>query len=70
MTAPVDLRAERRNRGKSLAALAAEIGVTKRVLAGAESGSQPHPDNALKIATFFDRTVTEQWPTSDTAAAA
>lgn len=65
----IDLRAERLNRGKSIEAMAADIGVTKRVLQAAENGARPHPPNALKIATFYGKTVTEMWPTEEASAA-
>jgi lambda repressor-like predicted transcriptional regulator len=65
----VDLRAERRNRGKSVAGFAEEIGVPYHVLRDAEKGTVPRGDNAVRIAAYFDTTVTEMWPEREEAAA-
>lgn len=62
MNAAIDLRAARLNRGLSLAAMASQIGVTKKVLGDAERGATPQPANALKIASFHGLTVTQMWP--------
>lgn len=59
---PVNLREERRRRGKSIRAMAAEIGVSTRVLHEAELGSTPRPENALRIATAYGVDVVVQWP--------
>lgn len=56
------LIASRLNRGLSIADAAEEIGVTYDILEGAEKGRRPHPRNALKIASFYDRKVTDLWP--------
>lgn len=61
----VDLRVERLRRGKSIAQMAEEIGVTPRVLLAAERGARPHPQNALKIADAFGVDVLDQWPVGD-----
>ena len=58
----IDLRAERLNRGKSVEAMAQEIGVEPHVLRYAEKGGTPRPENALLIATFFGQKVTDLWP--------
>jgi hypothetical protein len=42
--------------------MAAEIGVTKRVLQGAERGAVPHPHNQLRIADAYGLDVLVQWP--------
>lgn len=64
----VDLRSERLNRGLTVAQMAERAGVTKRVLQNAERGTTPHPANALKIATFLERQVTDIWPVHEAAA--
>lgn len=61
-----DLRAARLNRGRTQRELAAEIGVSRRVLEAAERGdSVPHPANAHKIAQFFGLQVTDLWPRTE-----
>jgi transcriptional regulator with XRE-family HTH domain len=60
---PINLRAERRRRGLSAAAAAREIGVSEDVLLYAErTGRQPQPENAYKIASFYEVDVLVQWP--------
>lgn len=54
--------AERLNRGMSAEAIATEIGIPPHVYRHTEKGGRPTPANALKIATFFGKTVTEIWP--------
>lgn len=66
----VNLRAERVNRGLSLADAEEEIGVPKHVLQGAENGSSPRPATALKIAQFYGYKVTDIWPVDEPAEAA
>lgn len=61
---------ERLNAGKSRARLAKEIGVSERVLRLAEIGVTPRPANALKIATYYDRTVVDMWPPEQNGEAA
>jgi transcriptional regulator with XRE-family HTH domain len=61
----IDLRAERINRGKSQREMADACGVTRRVIQRAERGSRPDPANALKIAQFLQRQVTDIWPLPD-----
>lgn len=64
----IDLAAERRNRGLSQEEMAAEIGVTRRVLGAAENGAQPRGRNATKIARYFSVEVTDIWPVEEVAA--
>lgn len=61
----MNLRAERLNRGMSLAEASGRIGVTERVLQGAELGRVPQPSNARKIARFYGQGVTDIWPVED-----
>ncbi len=63
-----DLRAERLNRGLSQEAIAAQVGVTRRVWARAESGRGVAPRHAVKIASFLGLSVTELWPQDGKAA--
>lgn len=58
----IDFLAERLNRGMSAEAIAGEIGIPPHVYRHTEKGGRPTPANALKIASFFDRKVTEIWP--------
>lgn len=58
----VDLRTERRNRGRSVAEFAEDIGVPYHVLRDAEKGTVPRGENAVRIAAFFDETVASMWP--------
>jgi transcriptional regulator with XRE-family HTH domain len=65
----VNLKAERLNKGLSLADAADEIGVPKHVLLGAETGQNtPRPANAFKIAGFYGFKVTDVWPLEESAA--
>jgi len=64
-----NLREKRLLRGRSIRAMAAEIGVTPRVLQGAEGGVTPRPANALKIAQAYGLDVLAQWPDESTVAA-
>jgi transcriptional regulator with XRE-family HTH domain len=66
----VNLREERLRRGKPIREMAAEIGVTPRVLHSAEQGTRPRPANALKIATAYGFDVVAQWPEPQEEAAA
>jgi DNA-binding XRE family transcriptional regulator len=59
---------ERIKRGLSQTGMAKAIKVSRGTLARAEEGKSVHPANALKIANFLEREVTEIWPI-DTAAA-
>ncbi len=66
----VDLRAERLNRGLSLAALAEQTGVPKSTLARVESGqAEPVPETKLALADFYGYKVTDIWPVDEKAAA-
>lgn len=62
MSLSIDLRAERVNRGLSLAAAADRMGVTPDTLARAERGVGLHPRNAYAIARFYGYQVTDVWP--------
>lgn len=42
--------------------MAAEIGVTKKVLGDAERGVRPRPANQVAIAVFYGLDVVVQWP--------
>jgi len=69
---PVDLRALRRQRGKSLRQMAEEIGgtVNFQILQRAERGiSTPRPENQVLIARAYGLDVLVQWPEPDTQAA-
>ena len=60
----IDFAAERKNRGLSQDDMAREIGVTRRVYQGAESGTrEPRGENALAFAKYFHCSVTDIWPT-------
>lgn len=63
----MNLREIRRRRGKSYRAMAAEIGVTPRVLLAAEQGRTPLPANQLAIATAYGLDLVIQWPDSPDA---
>lgn len=59
----VNIRAERINRGLTIKQAADAMGLRDfKALARAESGSRPHPLNALKIASFYGYQVTDVWP--------
>ena len=61
----LELKELRLNRGLGLAQAADEIGVDKSVLSRAEKGeTEPHPKNKLKIADFYELSVTDIWPVS------
>lgn len=68
MTAPINLRVERLRRGKSVAQAAKDIGVAEHVLRYAEGGGRPVPENALKIADYYEVDVIVQWPPLERAA--
>lgn len=70
MSAAVNLRAERLNRGLSVADAAEQIGVQKNILLNAENGSTPYPANAFKIASFYGYRVTDVWPVEESTGAA
>lgn len=57
-----NLNAERLNRGLTIPAFAAEIGVAPWVVRGALLGRRPTPHNAYKIATYIGAKVTDIWP--------
>ncbi len=56
------IRAQRLNRGLSIAAASELAGVTPRQWQSAETGSVPQPRNAFKIAGFLGYRVTDLWP--------
>lgn len=59
----IDLRAERLNRGLSVAVAAEKMDVSRDTLERAESGEvNPQPANAFKIASFYGYKVTDIWP--------
>lgn len=64
----VNLIEERLRRGKSVAQMAAEIGIPDHVLRYAEKGGRPLPENALKIADHYGVDVIAQWPPMERAA--
>lgn len=61
-TSQWDLNAERLNRGLTIAAFAAEIGVPLWVIRNALNGGRPTPHNAYVIATYVGAKVTDIWP--------
>jgi len=61
-TPTIDFRVERVNRGKSVRAMAEEVGVTEHVWRHLERGGVPRATARLAIATYFNATVTEVWP--------
>jgi transcriptional regulator with XRE-family HTH domain len=67
----MNLRAERIDRGLSLAEAGELMGVDRRTLNKAEEGVMPQPAKAKRIADFFGVRVTDIWPVedSDTVAA-
>jgi lambda repressor-like predicted transcriptional regulator len=66
----LNLAAERHNRGLSAADAAKEIGVTQRILLGAEQGRRPQPRHAKLIADYYGVRVTDLWPVNSQEAAA
>lgn len=71
MTSPVlNFERERLNRGLSQSKIAKEIGISKSAWGRLENGESVGPRNALKVAEYFDLTVTELWPIQSKAAAA
>jgi transcriptional regulator with XRE-family HTH domain len=64
---PLNLKVERLRRGKSIAAMACDIGVSEHVLRYAEKGGRPLPESALKIADYFGVDVLVQWPLEEAA---
>jgi transcriptional regulator with XRE-family HTH domain len=71
VTSPVlNFERERLDRGFSQAKIAEEVGISKSAWGRLENGESISPGNALKVATYFDLSVTELWPIDDTEAAA
>lgn len=65
---PINLKAERLNRGLSQRAMAEEIGITQAILVGVEAeGRRPQPAHAKKIADYFGVRVTDLWPLEEAA---
>lgn len=56
------LRGARLERGLSIRAAAAAMGLHHSVLARAERGAIPAPSNALAIASFYGVSVLDVWP--------
>lgn len=69
ITTAARLRVDRVNRGKSIEAFAAEIGVKPHVLKYAERGGRPQPESAKVIADFYETKVTDLWPVEERSAA-
>jgi transcriptional regulator with XRE-family HTH domain len=67
---PEDLQRERLNRGLSLRAAAAEIGVREQTIRRLEGGERVHPANAKKVADFYGVTVVDIMPIEPSEAAA
>lgn len=63
----MNLRAERLNRGLTVAAAALQIGVSRGTLQKAEAGLMPSAPLAKKIADFYGAKVTEIWPLEEAA---
>lgn len=67
----MNLKAERLNRGLTVAEAADRIGVERHVLRDAENlGTVPRPGSAKLIADFYGFRVTDQWPVDDQPVAA
>lgn len=58
---PINLRHARLRRGKSIAQMAKEIGVSATSLERAEAGRNLLPENQLKIAQAYGLDVITQW---------
>lgn len=69
MTAAIDLKALRLNRGLGLDEAAEAMKVHRSVLARTEAGdTKPNASNAFKIADFYGYKVTDIWPVEKAAA--
>lgn len=62
MRTAINLAEARVNRGHSIRGLARHIDVPEQTIRRAERGERVTPENAFKIATFFDLKVTDIWP--------
>jgi DNA-binding XRE family transcriptional regulator len=62
------LKEARLNAGLSLAASAAEIGVSRATLVAVEDGHVPTPEVAKRIADHYEQRVTDLWPVQEKAA--
>lgn len=59
----VDLRAERRLRGKLLREVAEEVGISVAMLSLLEtSDRRPSPPVALRVAEFYGKKIVDIWP--------
>ena len=66
----LDLKAERMNRGLSLAALSEKTGVPTSTLARIETTDiEPAPKTKLALASFYGFEVVELWPVEQESAA-
>lgn len=65
MDVPINLRAERLNRGLSLRQAAEAMGVPEQSIRRAEGGEGLTPGNAFKIARFYGYKVTDIWPVDE-----
>lgn len=68
LPATLDFRAERLNRGLSQEAMAAHIGIPRRVWQRAEAGFGVRAQHALSIADYFGLQVTDIWPVEEEGA--
>lgn len=64
---PVNIIAERVNRGLSLNAAAIAMGISRGSLVKAEGGVMPHEPVAKVIADFYEVRVTDIWPQEQAA---
>ena len=64
----MDIVQARLNKGQTIKAAAAEIGVNRMTLAAVERGERVRPQNALKIAEHYGCAVSDL-PRADTSAA-
>ncbi len=65
-----DFIRDRKDRGMSQQAMAVTIGVSVDVIRSLETGRYLQPANALKVADFYEKRVTDIWPIESKAAAA
>jgi len=62
---PINIQAERMNRGLSRRQAAAAIGIARATLIAAEEGRGIHEASAKRIADFYGAKVTDLWPVVD-----
>lgn len=65
----ISLKAERLNRGLSVKAAAEQIGIPEHTVWTSETGIQPRPETAKRIADFYEVKVTDIWPIDGEVAA-